>query len=219
MVKKIYGVKAPEKKIFDDWEECQKYTKGLKGAIFKSFISLEECMAFVYDDRAELNPQKAFVRERFNVSSKDVLNTPSFDLTKPLEAHVDGSFNKERKMFGAGIVFVQDGLRVFEYCFSGPDKFGEWQVCGEVYATLKAIEIAIRYGFDFIEIWHDMIHLSAWPLGYYKVNKGSIAEKYTETYQSYAEEIKIKFIKESAHDGELFNERADRLAKLACGKL
>lgn len=216
-VKKFYGVKAPEQKIFDNWDECKKYTSGRKGAVFKSFSTLEECMSFVYDDRAELNPQKAFVKEWFDVNSKNAIDSPTFDTTKPLEVHIDGSFNKEENIFGAGLVFVQDGVRVYEHYFSGPDKFNEWQVCGEVYAALNAIKTAIRSGFKSVEIWHDMIHLSAWPLGYYSVHPGSIAEKYVETYQEYAKEISIKFVKESAHDGELFNERADRLAKLACG--
>ncbi|WP_369334322.1 ribonuclease H1 domain-containing protein, partial [Olsenella uli] len=38
--------------IFDTWAQCQKQTQGFKGALFKSFATLEEAKNYLNDDEA-----------------------------------------------------------------------------------------------------------------------------------------------------------------------
>jgi ribonuclease HI len=43
MVHKVYAIKKGIKTgIFNTWDECQKLVTGYKGAVYKSFTSLEE---------------------------------------------------------------------------------------------------------------------------------------------------------------------------------
>ena len=66
-----------------------------------------------------------------------------------------------------------------------------------------------------IEICHDYTGISKWIMGEWKA-KSPVAKQYIESYNKLLikYDLFIQFKKVSAHCGQIFNEKADELAKL-----
>lgn len=137
------------------------------------------------------------------------------DIKKTAIAYVDGCYNKGTRMFGYGVVFLMDGK---EKNFYGekPDKSGGWQIEGELTAALVACEKAIECGCASIEIRYDYEGVANWPTGYWRTNK-SYTRKYAVEMRKIMKKISVSFTHIKAHKGEAGNEKADKLAKYACG--
>lgn len=137
------------------------------------------------------------------------------DIKKTAIAYVDGCYNKGTRMFGYGVVFLMDGK---EKNFYGekPDKNGGWQIEGELTAALVACEKAIEYGCASIEIRYDYEGVANWPTGFWRTNK-SYTRKYAVEMRKMMKKISVSFTHIKAHEGEAGNEKADKLAKYACG--
>lgn len=130
-------------------------------------------------------------------------------------AYTDGSYNKETKHFGYGVVFL---IGNEEMLISGqePDINEGWQIQGEITAALKACEKAIELGCKTLEIRYDYEGVENWPTGRWKAKK-AYTQEYAKVMSKYMEELNIKFRHVKAHTGEEGNTRVDELAKIACG--
>lgn len=65
---------------------------------------------------------------------------------KNIIAYVDGSFDKEKKLCGSGIVFlnnINDNKPITTINFPSEDKYNMWNIQGECEACIRAIEIAV----------------------------------------------------------------------------
>ncbi|MDO5026827.1 MAG: ribonuclease H family protein [Tissierellia bacterium] len=196
---KYYAVRKGRKTgIYATWDECKAQVMGFSGAEYKKFENLYEAKSYM-----GLNSSES---EKKSISKDEII------------AYVDGSFNKESKAFGFGIVLI-DHLGQEEKLkgtLSHEEYSDHRNVAGEVFASMKAIERAIDLNKKKIYIHFDYMGIKAWADGDWKANKSL-----TKLYQDFVKEkrkiIDIEFIKVLAHSNNKYNDIADRLAKDACG--
>ncbi len=88
-------------------------------------------------------------------------------------------------------------------------------VAGEILGAERAMREAVRRGVGKLTIFHDYQGIASWCLGEWKTNKeGTIA--YKQYYDSLRGQIDISFQKVKGHSGDVWNDRADELARAAC---
>lgn len=195
MANKYYAVKKGRNTgVYLTWAETQEQVKGFSGAIFQSFPTKEEALAFI----EETKEKPIQLDER------------------TLEAYVDGSFDKQKKTYGSGVVLLKNRQVIHEISRKGEDpRYTEsFQIAGEVFAALSAIKWAKQQGFANIIIYYDYIGIENWATGMWKANK-PISQDYCRYYHMITPGIQVTFKKVKAHSGVKYNERADELAKQA----
>lgn len=108
--KKYYAVKkGTNPGIYLTWDECKEQVSGFSGAEYRGFATEEEAKAY-------LGLEEESSKLKYNEAI----------------AYVDGSYNKETKVYGSGIVFLSEG-GCKEFSKSGNDKdmLDMWNVAGE----------------------------------------------------------------------------------------
>jgi len=193
---KFYAVKVGRNVgIFNTWAQCQENIKGYSGAVYKSFSTRVEAEAFI-------NNSKLVADDNYD----------------GLVAYVDGSYNISTKVFGSGIVLLLGGKEILTHSLTGSDisLASMRNVAGEIKGSQWAIEYAVAHGYKEIQIHYDYEGVEKWALGTWKANKeGTIA--YQQFCKQMQKKITIYFVKVKAHSGDLYNDKADILAKMACG--
>ena len=192
---KYYAVKnGRETGVFLSWSECEKQVKGFKGAVYKSFSTLEEANDFLNDKKTRKNDKHGLI------------------------AYVDGSYNIKTKEYGYGCILIDCGQVVGQYYGKGQhaDYVEMRNVAGEIAGSTMAIRYSIEHQYPLICIYYDYEGIEKWATKQWKANKRG-----TQIYADFVEEsrknIDIEFVKVLAHSGDTFNEMADLLAKKAVG--
>lgn len=182
------------------WNDCLKYTKGVKGAIYKSFATEEECDAF------------------FDVGSKKLADT--IDKSEILSIFVDGSYNENINEFAYGFVAINNDIIIgigHDKCKSDSEN-NIRQVAGELLATIKGLEFATtNTNFKNIEIHHDYMGIRNHATGEWARKEQSSVEYYEKMQQLFKKGINVEFVKVDAHTNVLMNELADELCKIKLG--
>ncbi len=197
MSKKYYAVREGHKPgIYHSWPEAQKQILRYSGATYKSFKTLAEAEGFMAN--------KSMVTFDANHETDD----------ETVIAYVDGSFDKytERYSFGAALIRNNEVIDTLSRVGNNPKYQGSWQIAGEVFGALHAIQWAIQNGYKRIIIHYDYIGIEKWALGEWKTNK-PVSQDYVDCYQKIASKIEVVFVKVKAHSGVEFNELVDQLAK------
>lgn len=204
MASKIYAIKKGfdfsnneevfNKKVYS-WADCQKYIKGVKGALYKSFSTEQEC-----DEYFNLGKEDVFK----DISEKDIL-----------KIYVDGSYNSSTDDFAYGYVAVLGDIIINVDNGKQPsDKENNTrQVAGELLATLKGLEFAKNINAKNIQIYHDYIGIRNHATGEWKRDKQSSIDYYNKVQSMKSEGFIIDFVKVDAHTNVLLNELADELCK------
>lgn len=195
MAIKYYAVKVGRKTgVFNTWDECKENVNGFKGAVYKSFPSYDEAVAFIND-------------------------TTNCDEKSDCYAFVDGSYNINTCMYGYGGFLVYNNKKcILQGSGSDEEMASMRNVAGEILGASKAVELAIDLGCKSLDVYYDYTGIKLWATGEWKRNKkGTIA--YYEYMQSIKDKIKINFVKVKGHSGIEGNEEADKLAKEAVGIL
>ena len=236
---KFYAVKIGRNRgIFYTWDECKAQVDGFPGARYKSFQSLEEANEFLglessSNSEVKINIDKPKKEKTFKVFSNDSVNairskakvkvyTEYIDYNKLKEeydfiAFVDGSYDKNTKTYGSGIVVLDlENNDSKCYAHAGFDKWDQWNIVEELEATKKALEIAKKeYKSKNVAIYHDLKNISLWASGEWQA-KNDYTKDYVKTIEEFSEEINICFVKVKAHSTESkFNDLADETAKRA----
>lgn len=194
MGKKVYAVRKGRKTgLFGTWSECEKQVKGFTGAEFKSFKTKDEADAYLN------NGTKA--RDTFN--DEDMI------------AYVDGSYDKDLKVYGSGAVILYQGEKVtLSESGNDPNLVDMRNVAGEILASKMAMEYALKQGVGSIVIHHDYEGIAKWCTKAWKANKIGTKE-YAKYYDEVIEKLEVIFVKVKAHSGDQYNDEADVLAKNA----
>ncbi len=139
-------------------------------------------------------------------------------------AYVDGSFNVKTGQFGYGILFLtgellpDGGERIIELskAFYDPELSEMRNVAGEIMGAAQAMKSARGAGINSITICHDYEGIAKWCTGEWKAKK-KWTKKYKAFYDEISKDVDVTFRKVTAHSGDIYNDRADRLAKDAVG--
>lgn len=139
---------------------------------------------------------------------------------KGAHAYVDGSFNTTTFEYGSGICFIVDGEVIWEKSIVGNDPILAKQrnVAGEMRAAMAAVVFANSMHITEFYLHYDYMGIEQWATGGWKRNN-DYTRKYHEFMNEMSNKIKINFRKVKAHSGITYNDKADELAKKACGLL
>lgn len=206
---KYYAVKVGKVKgVFDTWNECKEQVDGYPGAVYKSFSTKGEAEAFMGDTSISSTDGE-------NESSNlDINNYISKMDNSTVVAFVDGSYDKESKVYGYGVVLVSKDGTVEEIVGSdnNNDYVDTHNIAGEVEGVQNAITHAVGKGYQKIAVFYDYIGIEKWAVGEWQANS-QIAKDYVVFMSGMKRIIEIEFYKVKAHSGIEYNEKADRLAK------
>jgi len=192
---KYYAVKVGKTPgVYDSWDACSKEVVGFSGAIYKSFSTREEAIAFVTGNE---------------VKTEEIFDIPT--------AYVDGSFNvlTNEYSFGA-LLFFNNEKKTFKKKFSA-DEFSTYRnVAGEVRGASFIIFYAINHNIKELDLYYDYQGIESWYTGAWKANN-ELTKKYQEFGKEANSKIKVNFHKVKSHTGIKYNEEVDLLAKSALG--
>lgn len=210
MAKKIYAIKEGfdsklnqrvENKIVGTWAECLTYVKGVKGAKYKSFESLEEAKLY-------LNDTNKLLKKGRDTYPEDCLHI-----------YVDGSYNSSSKKYSYGVVAVRNNI--VEYIESGASndisKSNIRQIAGELEGAIKGVKYALSKGDKKMVLFHDYEGIFHHATGSWDRKDISSQQYYESMKKLMNEGIEVIFVKVDSHTGELFNELADEKCKEALG--
>ncbi len=206
MAVKYYAVKKGlTPGIYMTWDECKAQVDGFSGAIYKSFRTKEEALAFIGIDVPET------AEDRIGKSDDRVNGTA----TKDIEAYVDGSYNPATGEYSYGMVILQgDEELKYNKKMNDPDLASMRNVAGEIKGAEAAMQYAIDNGCKSVVIYYDYQGIESWCTGAWKTNKeGTVA--YKNYYDDAKKLIDIKFVKVAGHSNNKYNDIADALAKEA----
>lgn len=211
MAKKVYAIKEGydsknntkvEDIIVGTWSECLNYVKGVKGAKYKSFESLEEA--------------KNFLKETKKLLKKGEDEYPM----NQLHAYVDGSYNIATERYGYGLVVVKNSIITYIENGAAEDDSQKQirQIAGELKGAIRAVKYAAYYKQSKIVIFHDYEGICHHATGYWKRTDES-SERYYNEFNKLIDTygIEVTFVKVDSHTGDFFNEVADEQAKLPIG--
>lgn len=196
MSKKYYAVrKGRTPGIYTTWAEAKNQVHGFQNASYKSFTTKAEAEAFIKQENGPSAP--------IHIADADTMI-----------AYVDGSYHKQSNRYSFGAAMIQDGqvIETLSRAGDNPRYQGSWQIAGEVFGALHAIQWAIEKGFKKIIIHYDYIGIEKWALGEWRANK-PVSQDYVEAFKKLATKIDVEFVKVKAHSGVEFNELVDQLAK------
>lgn len=191
-MKKYYAVKAGKVPgIYRDWDSCKAQVHGFKGAIYKSFKTEKEALAFMGE-----------IKEEKDDASYDVV------------AYVDGSYRHEDKSYSYGVSMAWAGGKWEDSCRFTGEMAAMRNVAGEILGATVAMKKALELGFSTMKLCYDYAGIEHWAKGEWKCNKKGTID-YKAFYDSVKDRLAVTFVKIEAHTGVEGNERADALAKEA----
>ena len=210
MAKKVYAIqygfdaknnKKIENIIVNTWDECLKYVKGVKGAKYKSFESIDNA--------------KSYLNEGNRMLKKSDENYPK----DCLHAYVDGSYNSSDGRYSYGIVCVNND--VVEYIESNAENDTSErnirQIAGELKGAVRAVEYALSQGQTKIVLFHDYEGIAHHATGAWERKEESSVGYYEKMQTLMKSGIEIIFVKVDSHTGDLFNELVDEKCKECLG--
>lgn len=208
--KKVYAIKEGfdfsknqrvQNKLVDSWNECQKYIKGVKGAIYKSFEDVEEAKSFLQNGSELLRKGK-----------------DSYD-ENCLHIYVDGSYNSASRKFSYGVVAVYNDI--VEYVHGGSGKNAKdnniRQIAGELKAAVEGVEYALKNGHKKVVVFHDYEGICHHATGFWQRKDKSSKDYYEKMNSLMDKGIEIQFVQVKSHQEDLFNEMADTICKKELG--
>ena len=240
--KKYYAVKVGKTPgIYLTWADCSSQVIGYKGAKFKSFITIEEALAFIGDDnmksvkkqdtveyKVTSNKSTSIIRRQLkegydvkpirskaNVKTyKSYINPQEIINDYEFISFVDGSYDRDNKIFGSGVIVLNFKDDSYEtYYNAGHDKWNQWNIVGELEAVKVALNKAKELGKKNIAIYHDLKNIALWASGEWQA-KNEYTQEYVKYMEGISQELNICFIKVKAHSNEsVYNDLADEAAK------
>lgn len=240
MAKKFYAVRNGRVPgVYMTWADCEKQVKGFGGAIYKSFPTEAEALAFVEDSGLSLSdfmsanksePKSSQDVKPKSISSRSVSSSSRTqskvtasvvkpDFTKPnhVVAYIDGSYNKGTNTVGAGgVIFLNGNRETFSFPSTDKRYTSFWNVAGELLAAMYVMKYAVDRGVPECSLYYDYMGIEMWATKGWKRNN-ALTQQYAAFYESIKDRVRVYFHKVAAHTGDTYNEMADALAKQGAG--
>lgn len=193
---KFYAVKNGRSiGIYNNWSDCEKQVKGFPSASYKAFSNLDDAKEFLLNE-----PNKK------EISLSESENNIAV-------AYVDGSYDKEIKVYGYGSIIFYNGKKHIINGNGNESGLVELRnVAGELIASIKTIEYAIERKINELHINYDYLGIEKWFTGEWKSNT-DLTRKYREYAENVKNKINIKFIKVKSHSGNKYNDEVDSIAR------
>lgn len=197
--------------IYTSWKECNEQVYKFPGSEYKGFTGLHQAKLYMSKATKQVGSkpnQKPKTDKEINNVTK--VYTPSVII------YTDGSFDEKLKVYGYGLVVIENNGEVLKFFGAGnrPDSLRSRNVTGELIAAMLAVQYAIKNGHKAMELRYDYIGVERWAKGDWKT-KTDLTRKYAEAMRNWSDKIDIKFTKVDAHTGNKYNELADILANYA----
>ncbi|MCR5236540.1 MAG: viroplasmin family protein [Lachnospiraceae bacterium] len=217
---KYYAVRVGKRPgIYYSWDECKEQVEGVKGASYKSFLTIEEAGLFLagQEKRTESPDEEEII-------SADTCNSILEEKIKSLKedeviAFVDGSYDVKNECSGYGaIIIYSDGERK-ELCRhfdkdQSEDFIALRNVAAELEGVKAAIDMALADKKKKITIVYDYSGIENWANDSWRANK-DITRNYKTFIRESEKKISLEFFKVTSHTGIIMNDEADVLAKRA----
>lgn len=226
MAKKYYAVHVGlVKGVYTTWDECEVQVKGVPGAKYKSFPTLEEAEYFVETGCDKKGASQGATSKtsssRVASSSSEKTSTrgtrgkeaPIRQDRCELFAYIDGSFDSRTGTVGYGGVIIH-GEKELEFARGTREKrYSQyWNISGELLAAIHVVQYALSLGVKSCALYYDCAGIAEWGKGAWKTNN-DLTRDYASFMKKANETLHIEYYKIAAHTGVVYNERADRLAK------
>ena len=240
---KFYAIKNTQQ-VATSWDECKAIVNGLSGAKYKSFKTESEAIAYLLDQTEDVTSKQQTTEIEVvdylaeNGISGTITVAETVDPFKlPLVGTifaVDGSFNPETNIYGAGIVQYNKDLSIaLKRRASGekPEFAKSRNIAGETVALATAIHLATQQNLSEITVICDYEGDFRWlapksvvvnKVACWGNKKSTPIAEYHAKAMEYAKQNgidKIHFVWVRGHQGIESNEEVDKLAKQACGLL
>ncbi|NME81858.1 ribonuclease H family protein [Clostridium sp. SM-530-WT-3G] len=230
-----YAVKNGRKiGLFTTWEECKQQINGYSGADYKKIQGKIAALRYInpnivikkkISEKKRSHKKDGITKKGYDVkairSKADVKCSKTFIDPKELYceyefiAFVDGSYDKDTKTYGAGVVVLDKNGSYNTYSKAGHDEWDQWNIVGELEATKLAISKAKELGTKDVAIYHDLKNIALWASGEWQA-KNKYTQEYVRFVEEASKEMNIYFIKVKGHSDEcIYNDLADEAAKNA----
>jgi ribonuclease HI len=192
---KLYVVRRGRKTgIFNTWEECKKQVLNFSGADYKSFTTMEEAKAYL---NIPINKEK--------------------DYSNWYRVYTDGS-NIDNTIYAFGFVILDYNDNIICKAYKGYDTnelSKHRNISGECFGVLEALNYCKNNHINNVLIYHDYLGLKKWAEGDWQTNS-PISILYKNRLNDYKnkDNLNFEFVWVKGHNGNRWNEEADRLAKL-----
>ncbi len=210
---KYYAVRAGNTPgVYKTWAECERQTKGVSGAVFKSFATMEEAQRFVAEGTGGTSGEMAVEDINSQVDQKlSGLNE------EEVVAFVDGSYDPQEEKSGFGAILIDHmGQKTsLSRAFTreaSPEFLELRNVAAELEGVREAIKYAVGHHKSKITIYYDYAGIGNWADGSWQAKK-DLTKQYVSFLNEYRPRIAVELIKVPAHSGVAYNEEADALAK------
>ncbi len=192
--KKFYAVRVGKKPgVYKTWAECQSQTKGVSGASFKSFGTIEEAHGFI-------NPEATHTIDEKSAHIVDIF--------------IDGSFEQSIQKYSFGMVVDLEEQVTLNKSFDDERFLANRNVSGELLGAMYAFKWIINHQQKDVlyRINYDYEGIEKWATSEWKANK-ALTKCYAVISKEAMKKAHIKFNKVAAHAGVELNEVVDQLAK------
>lgn len=245
---KFYAVKNGRTPgIYNTWDECKEQVNGYSNAVFKSFETKEDAIAYLNNER------KPIVYMEIEKSAEKT-ETPSKDIKKKGKrtqkeakeltcieeqlslydkaennvgenlpgpdvpiAYVDGSYNIKTQTYGSGVIILYKGEEIRMSC-SGNNT--ELATMRNVAGEIKAAEMVFDWALE-NRIKEVHIYYDYKGIAAWCNSTWKTNKDGTQAFRAHFLEVskvvKIVFHKVKGHSGDTYNDIADSIAKEASG--
>lgn len=138
-----------------------------------------------------------------------------------IDAYTDGSYSPSRNRYGSGVVLLLSDGRKYKLSYGGEVMGSDKQKYGSTFGELKAAEIAASHAIDLgcsdLHIHHDLLNVKTYAVAPPKDDSPEEIKKYNERMRLYMKNIPITFEHVKSHSGDVYNQAADREARIGAG--
>lgn len=160
--KKYYAVKVGNKPgIYETWAECEIQVKGVSGAQYKSFTSMNDAEKYISGCEDSSIESDCMTKETEKTATNEEIEYTIKELQEnEVVAFVDGSYNSKEEKSGFGVIIVDEkGVETSLYRAFTKQYRADFlelrNVSAELEGVKEAIKWAIAYNKSKITIFYD----------------------------------------------------------------